>query len=205
MRRFGPGLLSGLLVASLLGAWSASSARAQPVDAPLFLPKSDVAVIYRLDGITAGGPRKMQVTYTLAGQRVRIDYFRWFEAKYPYLALIYDHPADRLISVQPERRAYFERPIGSDFNPGILIPEDRVFTRLGTDTVARAPCTEWKLESRGNAETLSTACVTDDGIMLRLASVKPTVGSMTATNIRYGSPPAGLFEPPEKFTRTPAP
>jgi hypothetical protein len=147
----------------------------------------------------------MQVTYTLAGERVRIEYFRWVEAKYPYLALIFDHPADRLISVQPERRAYIERPIGSNINPGILIPEDRIFTRLGTAVVAHAPCTEWKLEGRGDTVTQSTACVTDDGILLSLASVKPTVGSLTATDIHYGSPPDSTFDPPEKFRRVPAP
>ena len=62
----------------------AMSAWAQQADRPLPLPKSEVAVIYQIDKAT-DAPRKLQLTYSDAGERVRVDYFRWVEAKDPLL------------------------------------------------------------------------------------------------------------------------
>src|SRR5271166_2015594 len=91
-------ILPGLWLALLPHLGWPSGAYAQQADRPRFIPTDDVAVIYQLDGIGgADGPRKMQITYAEGGERVRIDYFRWLEAKYPYLALIFDRPANRLI------------------------------------------------------------------------------------------------------------
>jgi len=46
-----------------------------------------------------------------------------------------------------------------------------------------------------------TACVTDDGIVLRLASKRPSVASLIAVDIHYGTPPDDLFSPPKGFPR----
>jgi hypothetical protein len=185
----------------LPGAW----AQQAQADRPQVIPKSDVAVIYRFDGVAKNYPRKLQITYTKAGERVRIDYFRWFEAKYPYLTLIFDRPADRLISVQPERKVYFDRPIGDNHNPGALLSDDMTLTRLGTEVVAHAPCTVWKISVPGKEDDGGTACVTADGIVLRVSATKPTVKTLIATDIRYGAPPDDVFDPPKRFTREPLP
>src|SRR5271165_937378 len=94
MPRFRQSLMSGLLLVLLLGAWSAPSAVAQQADTPSFLPTSDVAVFYRFDRVPEGGqPHALRITYTKAGERVRLDAYRWVEAKYPYKAVIFDRPA----------------------------------------------------------------------------------------------------------------
>ena len=190
----------GLLVALLQGLWSMPSAWAQ-VDRPLSLPKADVTVTYRFDKMPYGGPKKLRITYAKGGELVRVDSFRWSEAKYPTVSTIFDRPGDRLIRVEPERRAYTERSVGSSPNPGALISADMPFSRQGTDTVAHAPCTEWKVEAPGKPNDQDTACVTDGGIVLRLASKRPSVASLIAIDIHYGTPPDDLFLPPKDFTR----
>ena len=85
MSEFGQHVLYMLLVASLLSAWSMQGVVAQQADSPPLLPKSDVAVTYRFDNMPLDGPHKLQVVYAEAGQRVRVDFFRWMEAKYPVL------------------------------------------------------------------------------------------------------------------------
>ncbi|HME20860.1 MAG TPA: hypothetical protein VKI44_05785 [Acetobacteraceae bacterium] len=201
MLGYGRRTLRGLLLAVLPSIWSAPGAWAQQPDRPLTLPKRDVAVIYRFEGSGTDGMHKMQVTYADAGERVRIDYFRWFEEKLPYLSLIFDHPADRLISVEAERQAYFERQIGNHDNPGVFMRTDMRLTRLGMGVVGNAPCTEWKVEVPGKDDKQGKACVTDDGIVLDLASTTPSVTSLIAAEVRYGPPPDGTFDPPAGFRR----
>jgi hypothetical protein len=131
------------------------------------LPTEDVAVTYRYDGVPDGNPRQMQVTYADKGDRVRIDYFRWREANYPYLGVIFDRPANRVISLHPESKSYYERPIGNTKNPGDLLPPNSQFTRQGKAIVAHASCTEWQVVVSDKPAGNGTACVTDDGILLQ--------------------------------------
>jgi hypothetical protein len=190
-----------LAIASLPVLCSMPTAWAQQPDRPLLLPQSDVAVVYRFEKMPLDGPQKLLVTYSEAGQRVRIDYFHWMEAKVPYLALIFDRPANREITLIPEHRAYNERPVDNLDNPGEFLGPDLNLTRLGNAMVAQAPCTEWQVEAPGKKNDQDTACVTRDGIVLRLASKRPSAASMTAISIRYGSPPDGIFDPPPGFKR----
>jgi hypothetical protein len=179
------------------------SAWGQQEDHPLALPKSEVAVTYRIDKGPTDGTHKLQITYKDAGKRVRVDYFRWVEAKVPYLTRIFDRPADRLITIYPESKAYNERAIGDAGTSGAFFKSDSVFTRLGNSVIANAPCTEWGVQLAGKSG--ETACVTDDGAVLRIASANPAAASLTAITIRYGSQPEGFFDPPAGFRREIAP
>jgi hypothetical protein len=191
--------LEGLLVAFVPMLGVAPSALGQPPDRPLQLPNSDVEVVYRFDKVPMNGPHKLKVTYTEAGQRVRVDLFRWIEAKYPYRSTIFDRPADRLITVEPERRAYSEATIGSTGNPGEFVKTDMHLKRQDTATVEHATCTEWRVDAPGKDNDQDTACVTDDGVVLRLASKRPSIASLTAIDIHYGAPPDGVFDLPAGF------
>jgi hypothetical protein len=206
MRRHEPGPRAGCLVASLIILCPAVSVWGQQADHPLPLPKSEVAVTYRIDkGPTnADAPRKLQLTYSDGGERVRMDYFRWVEAKAPYLMGIFDRPADRLITIYPERKAYTERAIGDAGNPGVFFRNNSTFTRLGDRVIANARCTEWGVQVP-KGESGDTACVTDDGIALRVAQVNPAFATLTAITIHYGSPPEGFFDPPAGFRRVSSP
>jgi hypothetical protein len=183
----------------------APSVRGQEAGRPLLLPKDAVAITYRVDKGPADAPRKLQLTYSDAGERVRVDYFRWVEAKVPYLTRIFDRPANRLITIYPERKAYTERAIGDAGNPGVFLRENTIFKRLGNSVIANAPCTEWGVEVPGKGEPGDTACVTDDGIALRIASASPAFVSLTAIAIHYGSPPDGFFDGPPGFRQETSP
>jgi hypothetical protein len=160
--------------------------------------------MYRFDRVGMNDYHKWQVTYADGGQRVRHDYFRWAEAKYPFVSVIYDGPANRFITVHFESRSYSDRPIGTTDNPGQLLKASMNFTRLGTSVIARAACTEWSVGFPGETDEQDTACVTDDGIVLRVDPNKPSVGMFTAIAIHYGVPPDGMFDPPPTFKREPA-
>ena len=177
-----------------------AAAWAQQGDRPLLLPKSDVAVIYRFDHVGINDYHKWQMTYADGGQKVRLDYFRWTEAKFPYLSTIYDRTTDRFINIRPESKTYTEQPIGNTDNPGQFLKAGMNMTRQGTSVVAFATCTDWNVQFADTDEQ-DRACVTEDGIVLRIVPSKSNVASMTATLIHYGSPPDGIFEPPENFKR----
>jgi len=194
----------GLLAALLQGVWSTPSTWAQ-TDRPLPLPTADVTVTYRFENMPYEGPKKLQITYAKDGELVRVDAFRWIEAKDPSESIIFDRPRDRLIRVQAERRVYTESSIGNSRNPGALISADIRLSRQETETVAHAPCTDWKVEAPGKPNDQDIACVTDDGIVLRLASKRASVASLVAADIHYGTPSDDLFAPPKGFTHSPSP
>jgi hypothetical protein len=192
----------GPALALLLG--SASNAPAQQSDRPLMLPTSDVVVVYRLDRGPLDGPHKLQATYSAQGQRVRLDYFRWVEAKVPFLIRIFDRPRDRQIVIYTERKTYTDQPIGNSPNPGAFLREDTVFTRQGRDTVAHAPCTQWRIDFRDRSSGGDSACVTDDGIALRLASASPDFASLIAISVHYETPSEAAYQPPPGFRPEPS-
>jgi hypothetical protein len=194
----------GVLAALAPMLCAAQGAGAQQPDRPLLLPTSDVVVTYRSDNVSVSAPRMFRITYADAGERVRIDFFRWVEAKVPYKSVIFAHRENRLITVSPEQRAFTEDSAG-DGNPGVLLRADVMFSRQGKAVVAHAPCTEWLVQVPGNKDEQDSACVTDDGILLRLVSSKPNHVAMTAIAIRYGTPPDGTFDPPAGFKRQPGP
>ena len=176
-------------------------AQASASDQPSRLPARDVAVIYRINGVGMEGAHKVQITYTSRGERSRVDYFRWMEAKYPFLGIIFNRPADQLVTVMPERRAYVVRNIGKLGNPAELLKNDLRFAREGEAKVAELDCTDWKYRLSNTNDDLGTACITDEGLLLRLTSAKSKDFSLTATVVSFGSPPDSIFQPPPDFTR----
>ncbi len=169
---------------------------------PPLLPQRDVTVTYVFAGtaLPSGGTRKARITYADDGQRVRIDYYRWAEAKQPFQTIIDDRIAKRLISANLETRTYTERPPAADDRPGVFLTASMRFTRKGAATVVGLGCTEWAMVAE-NAKDNGTACVTGDGVMLRLWATDPVQASITATEVHYGAAPAGSFAPPFGFER----
>ncbi len=169
---------------ALLGLTLLSQAKAQqPGNAPLLLPTRDVVVIYHIDGGAAevNGAQKVQATYTKAGARTRIDFFRWAEAKYAFLAFIDDEPANRFTAILPERRTVIERAIGDILNPVAFLDSKMRFVRGGQATVADTPCTVWNVRISEKNAAFTTACVTDDGVVLRITSDDDAHLRLTAT------------------------
>src|SRR5215472_1291084 len=71
-------------------------ALAQPADRPVLLSPREVAVV---------------------------DYFRWVEARCPFLAVIFNRPAGRVTVVIPEQRTFSSRADGGECQSAFLKPD----------------------------------------------------------------------------------
>lgn len=185
-----------------IAAWLLSALPAYAADGPVLAPTRDVAVIYKLSGSSQmQGSQKLQVTYGERG-RVRMDFFRFTEAKYPFASLLFDPPSDRVMTLLPERHGYLERDVDHLPNPGAFLSDKMTFAQLGKATIADVACTDWHVTNGANFD--GTACVTDDGVVLRATRTKPLIGEMLATTVQYATPPADVFEPPAGFDLIPS-
>lgn len=191
-----------LVVATLcLPGLLAVSAQAQ--DRPPLLPTRDVAIIYRLPGSATTSPaQKLQATYTDGGKRIRLDFFRFMESKFPFATWIYDGEVDRLIVVRPERREYTEQSSPAGPIPGAFLTADMSFEKQRMIAVAGQPCTNWAIKSANPKVNGSVACVTDEGVVLRLSAPDANAApELLAQVVSFQSPPDGTFSPPSGFMR----
>ena len=74
------------------------------------------------------------------------------------------------------------------------------YVRQGQDSVAGVPCTVWSVSS---AQVTGSACVTEDGVLLRGDGTAQNGGRTTlvASEVRYDYQPPGLFEPPAGYQK----
>ena len=170
---------------------------------PPLLPTRNVAIIYTVRGGTAEQPiQKLQATYTAGGDHIRLDFFRFTELKYPFSSDIYDSITDRFEVVEPEQHKYTEQDSPPRPVPGQFLTPDMQFTRQTMVAVAGQPCQNWAITSSDPLANGMVACVTDEGVLLRLTAPDPKDPPLlVATAVRYGPPPDGVFSPPAGFVR----
>lgn len=164
---------------------------------PALLPTRDVAVTYRAEGGPGGGPQTMRMSWLVAGQKLRIDpaggqgwmlidlrntgAFVVMDAQRVVMRMTIDGAAADLLRAGP--------------------PAGARYTRGGTDTVAGQRCTVWRFE---DADTRGTACLTQDGVMLRgngerrIGSEAQT-GRLEATAVSYGPLETARFSVPAGY------
>jgi hypothetical protein len=111
--------------------------------------------------------------------------------------VIVDRTTQRMVMVMPQDRRFMEMPVNDAFARGFVLNEGMTFVKRGTETVAGLKCTLWEVTSREGA---GSACVTDDGVLLR-GRGNDGKGGIEATAVRYGPQPAALFRPPADFTK----
>jgi hypothetical protein len=81
--------------------------------------------------------------------------------------------------------------------------ENMKFARKGTDTVAGTKCTVWEVT---NDQGGGTACITDDGVLLRGESSGPNGEVlMTATAVSYAPLSSSVFQPPAGYQKMQVP
>ena len=115
--------------------------------------------------------------------------------------VIVDRTAKQMTLVMTEKQIYMVVPIpaGQQRSPE-LDPTAR-FTRRGTDTVAGVACTVWDYSGE---HATGTACITDDGVMLRVQDSASHHG-MEAAEVTYAPQPDADFRPPSGFTKQDVP
>jgi len=159
---------------------------------PAVRPQHDVAVTYRADGTDANGrpeTHQIRMSWTDQGRRMRLEM-----AGQPGFALV-DFAASRMTMVLLQQHSFIELPFDPQHAPGLDIPASVSMTRAGTDTVAGTPCTLWDMKGPQGA---GTACITEDGLTLRLreAGVSGSPAALEAVSVAYGPQPADLFTVP---------
>ncbi len=179
-------------------AFLAASGAALAQDRPPVAPTRDVVVTYRATAPAQAGARvpqgaqNIRVATTQGGRLLRIE---GVGAGGAYV--IVDRTTQRMVMVMPQDRRYVEMPANDAFARGFVLNESMSFAKRGTETVAGLKCTLWEVTSREGA---GTACVTDDGVLLR-GRGNDGKGGIEATAVRYGPQPAAQFKPPADFSR----
>ena len=194
MRRWCP-VLIGMI-------WLSHGSMVRAADHPVLAPTRDVAVTYKLTGANqTNGAAILQVTYADHG-RVRLDFFHLDGGTSAFASLIFDPPANRVITLLPERQGYLQRDIGKLVNPGTPLTDKMEFMPRGSETIAGLQCTDWSVSNGAAGE--GTACVTEDGVLLRATRSQPVEGSMEALAVKYGPPSSDIFAPPLNYQLIPS-
>jgi hypothetical protein len=184
-----PAALAALLILAL-----APVARAQAQDRPPLLPTRDVEVDYTT---TANGhDNRLHMLFSAKGQHLRV------EAAGQSSYVLIDGHAKRMNIVMDRQRSVMAMPFDPDHLTGFLLSESAHYTRGATATVAGLTCTTWTVDTQ---QGKGTACVTDDGVILRAraAGQSPTgesgTGVMEATAVHYGPQPESVFAVPAGY------
>jgi hypothetical protein len=188
-------ILAARILAALGATVWAGIALAQ--DRPAVAPTRDVIVTYRATaplqaGRAPAGAQTLRVATTQGGRLMRIE---GVGAGGAYV--IVDRTTQRMLMVMPQDRRFMEMPADDAFARGFVLNTSMRFERRGAETVAGLKCTLWEVTSHEGA---GTACVTDDGVLLR-GRGSDGKGGIEATAVKYGPQPASLFRPPANFTK----
>ena len=159
---------------------------------PLLAPSRDVAITYHmLSG--RPGDLHMSIQASTGLSRVQAPNQRGYG--------IVDRKAKLMTLVMTEQKIYLIVPIPAGQQRSPELDPTVQFTRRGTDTVAGVACKVW--DYAGEHAT-GTACITDDGVMLRVQDAT-THNGMEAAEVSYAPQPDADFHPPSGFTQQDVP
>ena len=178
--------ICGLLMAMALAAnWPGSDwvGQAWADDAPPLLPTRDVVVTYKQVG--HGGARDIKIS-----QRAQSSVMRVETSGQPGYVLV-DRQSQRSTAVMEAQGYYLEMSANRVPQEGQW-PDDKIsFTRGKDDMVAGQGCTNWDYKTaRGNG----TACVTADGVLLRILALSGN--GLEASQISYETQSPSRFTAP---------
>ena len=159
---------------------------------PVTRPTRDVDVTYVA---TVQGTRMTQRTRTVAGAgEVRID------TPSAGLYMILNRDAHTMEMVSEADKGAIALPY-DPARAGGAVAENASYRRLGTDSVAGLPCTEWATTDSRGAEV--AACFTPDGVLLRAR--KGAAILVQAASVAYGKLDPAIFTIPAGYDRKVAP
>ncbi|GBQ88707.1 hypothetical protein AA13595_2460 [Gluconacetobacter johannae DSM 13595] len=198
--------ISGLAIATLatsgLAFAAATGGMALPARAqeggeaaaahPPLAPTRDVQVEYSVQPEGAPSPKSVQAWFTANGGMMRLD------SPEGAGSTILDRAARQVTIVLNRQKVYTRLDAQYGIRNPFLLDLSMQFTRKGAAQVAGVPCTEWGVASgRGSA----TACVTDDGVILREDGVDGDgmKGRLEATKVVYGPIASTIFQPPADY------
>ena len=170
-------------------AWPALAQNRPPT-----APTRDVLVTYRATGPGQAQPQDIRVAFTASGNLMRVE---GMGGPGGGAYVVVDWTTRRMVMVMPQDRRYMEMPANDAFTHGFILNDSMTFARRGSETVAGLKCTLWEVTSKEGA---GTACMTDDGVLLR-GRGNDGKGGIEATSVKYGPQPAALFKPPADYSK----
>lgn len=167
-----------------------ASAPASVAEQPRLLPSRDVAVVYRAPG-PHGIEVEQRVRWLAAAKIMRID------PPNQGLHLIVDYPGRRMSVVDDANRLVVEMaaPDVSDETAGAAPAAS--YSRIGQETVAGYPCTDWQVLDRQGRAAL--VCITEDGVLLRAGT--PETVRVSAISVQYAPQDSAAFRIPANYAR----
>ena len=175
-------------------AFAPMAAQADP--APRIVPTRDVLIAYRT---TEGGsmPPSITMRYFAVADRIRLD-----SNQGPYV--IIDRAVERVELVLPPMQMAMELPPGAGITQGFILGNNLRFERTGSATILGRPCTIYAVS---NDRAHATACLTNDGLLLRGEGSDPSGrhAGIEATRIDFAAQPPGMFSPPDTYQYLPQP
>lgn len=183
-----------LWTAVCMGALPLGNA-ALAADQPPPAPTRPVAVTYSVTG-PPNGPGKLSVIYDQDAKRVRMDFYRAVGSRAAEASIIFDTTNDRAVTLIPGRKAYMQRSTKGLANPGLFLSPTLTYAKQGTEHFAGLTCTDWTIKTDA---AQASACVTDDGVILKATGAGKGAQNLTAIAITYGPPPVGTFSVPENY------
>lgn len=157
-------------------------------DRPATEPTRDVDVTYR--AMAGGKAVEQRSRFAPASGRIRID------SPSPGLYVIVNRQAQTMDMVSGGDRTVLEMPYDPARTVGGVAPE-RGFARLGGDSVAGTPCTEWRTEDAERRALV--VCLTEDGVLLRARAGAKVI--VEATKVAYGPIDPAVFAIPADYRR----
>ncbi len=186
--------MKSVMMAAIAATAFAGAAAAQ--DRPAITPTKDVTVEYSYKSTPKAGPPQQgqsKIATAAGGKQMRI------EGVGPAGYMVIDRAGGHTMMVMDAQHSYIEMPFDPARAGPFAMRENMKFARKGTDTVAGIKCTVW--ETQGDQGT-GTACITDDGVLLRGESNGPNGHAlMTATSVSYASLPDSVFQPPAGYQK----
>lgn len=164
---------------------------------PPRIPTRDYAATYAMTGFGTEAPKTMQMAFSAATRRQRIDMAEAGQN----VSMIMELGGQRMWMLEHTNRMAMELTPGA--GPGGDLPTgpidaDATLTRTGTDRVAGLVCTVYRVVRQGKPQ--GTACVTEHGIMLRGEFEEDGVrGRMEATQVSLAAQPRERFEVPAGY------
>jgi Domain of unknown function (DUF4412) len=197
MRRLVPALAASLLTLPALTfiavpAFMFIAVPAWADQMPNVIPTHDVTGTYLFTG--QNGPQTVTVEYSKSANTLRLN---------PPQGggyVLYDFGTKDAKMVMPQMQRYMDAPNMSKRAQawqGGANGDDVTITTGGTETIAGHECTDYTATDHTKGKS-STLCVTDDGVILKLASEKDTA---VAQSISYDTVPDADVQVPPGYTQ----
>jgi hypothetical protein len=154
---------------------------------PVLRPVRDVDVTYALDG-PDGTTLHERLRWRAAAQALRID------PPTEGLYVIIDLAARRMSTVRTAEKMVIDMA-APDNVTGMPDGAGAAAVRVGADTVARRPCTDWDMTDA--AGEMARLCLTEDGVLLRARAGGRIL--LNAETVDYGPVDAALFQLPAGY------